>query len=108
MKDTIYLTVDAGGVKKMTKSLPYMQRGEYPIKLEVEVSKDAFRNPTITRKVVVNDWREGIDIQDVDFKETFITEDEAKMVRQQRLAKMRQILEAQGFVVSAPEVDAAA
>lgn len=103
MIDVIYLTVDQHGVKKMTKSLPYLQKGEFPVKIEVEVKPEAFRNPVLTKKVVVEDWREGIDIQDVDFKETFITPKEAEVIKAQRLERMQEILSKQGYTVIRPE-----
>lgn len=103
MKQTIYLYVDEYGVNRMTKNLGQVGRNEIPIKLDLEVEESAFREPVITKKVVVNDWREGVDIADINFKETFITEEEAAKVRQMRLEKMREILKQQGYEVTAPE-----
>lgn len=103
MIEIIYLRVDRSGIRGMTKSLPQLRRGEIPVKLELVVEDDAFRTPVIEKRVVVEDWREGIDIADVDFKETLITEDEAKLIREQRLARMKQVLEAQGYEITKPE-----
>jgi hypothetical protein len=100
MKDVIYLAVDRSGVKRMTKGLPSLYKGEIPIKLTLDVEETAFREPVIEKHVTVGDWREGVDIADVEFKETTITEDEAKMIKEQRLLRMQKILEAQGYTVS--------
>jgi len=102
MKDTIYLVISRNKVERMTKNLPQLYIGEYPVKLEVEVAETAFRNPTITRKVEINDWREGIDLADVEFKESFITPEEADVIKAKRLEKMKEILEGQGYYVTAP------
>lgn len=103
MRQVIYLYVDKWGVNRMTKSLGAVKRGEIPIKLELEVSEDAFREPVIEKKVVIEDWRQGVDIADVDFKETFITEEESAAIRQMRLDKMQEILQQQGYKVTKSE-----
>ncbi len=103
MNEIIYLVVDRYNVKRMTKNLPSLNRGEIPIKLELVVEETAFRNPVIEKRVVVEDWRQGVDIADVDFKETTITEEEAELIRERRLEKMRGILEAQGYKITQPE-----
>lgn len=100
MTETIYLTVDRTGVKRMTKNLPSLYKGEIPIKLTLHVEETAFREPVIEKHVTVEDWREGVDIADVEFKETTITEAEAKMIKEQRLERMQQVLESQGYTVS--------
>jgi hypothetical protein len=100
VKQTIYLYADTYGVNRMTKSLGQVRRGEIPIELEVTVEETAFREPVLRRQVVINDWREGVDIADIDFKETFITEEEAAVIRQMRMDKMAEILQAQGYTVS--------
>src|SRR4051812_30928589 len=100
MKDTIYLVVDQRGVQRMTKNMPSLYKGEIPIKLSLTVEATAFREPVIEKQVVVEDWREGIDIADVEFKETTITEDEAKLIREQRLQRMAEVLAAQGYHVT--------
>lgn len=100
MVETIYLYADKWGINRMTKNLGQVKRGEIPIKLELEVAEDAFREPVIEKKVVIEDWRQGVDIADVDFKETFITEEEAEAIRQMRLEKMSEILKSQGYTVA--------
>lgn len=107
MREIIFLVVSRQKVEKMTKSLPSLRRGEIPVKLVIEVAETAFREPVIERLVRIDDWREGIDISDVDFKETFITEDEAAHIRQQRLEKMAAMLAEHGYVVTQKEPDAA-
>lgn len=103
MTETIYLYADKWGINRMTKNLGQVKRGEIPIKLELEVSEQAFREPVIEKKVVIEDWRQGVDIADVDFKETFITEEEAEQIRKMRLDKMSDILKSQGFNVTKVE-----
>jgi hypothetical protein len=100
MKETIYLRVSPSRVEGMTKRLPDLQRGEIPVKLVIEVDAGAFREPVIERHVKITDWREGIDIADLDLRESVITEAEAQMIRDRRLAQMRQILEDHGFEVT--------
>lgn len=105
MIQTIYLYADEWGINRMSKNLGQVKRGEIPIKLEIEVSETAFREPIIEKKVVIEDWRQGVDIADVDFKETFITEDEAAKIREMRFEKMSEILTKQGFVVTKPGME---
>lgn len=99
MEEIIYLTADRSGIKRFTKNLPSLNRGEIPIKLIITIEDTAFRNPVIEKRVHVEDWRQGVDIADVDFKETLITEEEAALIREQRLDKMRQVLQQQGYTV---------
>lgn len=103
MKEVIYLVVSRYKVERMTKNLPTLSRGEIPVKLEFEVNEKAFLEPVISKKVYIEDWRDGIDIADVEFKESIITEEEAAMIRDRRLEKMKGILETQGYQVTKPE-----
>lgn len=99
MKDVIYLTVNTSGVQSMRKSYTGCKKGEIVVKLHVEVDEEAFTPPTVEQYVVVNDWDKGVDIEDVKFEEQWITEEEAEMVRQGRIEKMKGILESQGYSV---------
>lgn len=103
MKDTVYLIVSRRGVQRMTKNLPSTARDEVPVRVKVEMEESAFRTPVIEKEVYIDDWREGIDMADVDFKGGAITEEEAQIIRDQRLAKMREILTTQGYTVVPPE-----
>jgi hypothetical protein len=103
MKEVIYLVISRYKVERMTKNLHALGRGEIPVKVVVEVEETAFRTPVIEKKVYVEDWREGIDIVDIDFKETAITPEEAEVIKQRRLETMRGILEHQGYTVTKPE-----
>lgn len=87
----------------MTKGLPAVSHDEIPVKLNLDIDPKAFRTPVIERSVSIVDWREGIDIEDVQFKGQFITEEEAEVIKQRRLAKMREILEGQGYKIVTPE-----
>jgi hypothetical protein len=103
MKEIIYLRVSPYKVEGMTKNLPNLNRGEIPVKLIVEVDEKAFREPVIEQKVTIVDWRQGIDIADVQLKESIITDKEAEMIRTQRLERMKQILQDQGYKIEPPE-----
>jgi hypothetical protein len=100
MKEVIYLSVDSYGVNRMTKNLPTLKRGEIPVKLILTVDDTAFHEPVIVKEVVIEDWRQGVDIADVEFKEAVITEEEAALIRGRRLEKMRDVLEQQGYTVT--------
>lgn len=103
MRETIYLYATQYGVSsRITKSLGDVKRGEIPIKLDLIIEDTAFREPVIEKQVTVEDWRQGVDIADVDFKETFITPDEAESIRQMRFEKMSEILSKQGYQVTPP------
>ena len=103
MKEVIYLVVDQRGVQNMRKTLPEVRRGEIPVKLTINVPPEAFSPPTLSQEITVNDWRQGIELSDVEFKHDIITPEEAEVIRQRRLEKMRSILEGQGFTVTEPE-----
>lgn len=100
MKDTIYLTVARNGVQSMRKSYQGAPRGQAVIKLNVTVDENAFKPPILEQSVVVSDWSDNIDMEDVKFERNIITEEEAQVVKQRRLEKMREILEAQGYTVT--------
>ena len=104
MKEVIYLSVSRQGVSKMTKNLPQLGRGEIPVKLIIEVADGAFGSPVLEQHVKVVDWRQGIDIADVRMTEATITQAEAELIRAQRLAAMRAVLEGQGYIITPPEV----
>ena len=92
-------------VQRMTKNLPSLYKSEIPIKVKLTVEPTAFREPVIEKSIVVEDWRAGVDITDVEFKETTITEEEAWLIREQRLKRMAEVLEAQGYVASTADGD---
>jgi hypothetical protein len=100
MRETIFLVVSRHHVERMTKTLPSLKRGEIPVKVIVTVDDTAFREPVIERKVDIVDWRDGIEISDLDLKESFITEEEAALIRKRRLEKMRELMEANGYEVT--------
>jgi hypothetical protein len=100
--ETIYLILNQHGVARMTKRLPPVGRDEVPVKLHVRIDPNAFQTPVLERTVEIVDWRGGVDLEDVQFTGTFITEEEANIIRARRLAKMREILEGQGYSVSHP------
>jgi hypothetical protein len=103
MKEVIYLVVSRNKVERMTKNLPAIGRGEVPVKVTVTIEDKAFRTPVIEKEVYIDDWREGVDMADVEFRESVITKEEAEIIRQKRLAKMQEILEAQGYQITKPE-----
>ncbi len=103
MKDTIYLIVGRNKVEGYRKTVPNYGKNQIPLKLDIEVEDKAFNTPVIEKKVYINDWKEGIDIEDVNFETNFITEEEAELIRQRRLEKMKHILEQQGYQIKTPE-----
>lgn len=103
MDEIIYLTVSRKKVEKMTKTLPEMRKGEIPIKLTVKVNDKAFGRPVVEQQIYVDDWTKGIDLEDVEFRKNVITDEEAQMIREKRLQKMKTILENQGYKIEEPE-----
>lgn len=103
MKETIYLLANRNGVQAMRKTLPDTRRGEVVVKLNLSLPDDAFKPPMLVQDVVVEDWRQGIDMADVEFRQAVITPEEAQMIRDKRLAKMQEILEGQGYEVKKPD-----
>jgi L-ascorbate metabolism protein UlaG (beta-lactamase superfamily) len=102
MRETVYLVVSRHKVERMTKNLPELKRGEIPVKVIVTVADSAFREPVIVREIEVVDWRDGIEVGDLELKESFITEEEAQIIRERRLKKMAELLEANGYAVIEP------
>lgn len=105
MRQVLYLRVDRRGVQGMTKSLPNLYKDEIIVKLNLEVNDKAFGVPTVEQNVVVNDWASDIDVQDVQFKQSVITKEEAELIRERRLERMREILTEQGYTITPPETE---
>lgn len=103
MRQTIYLRVDRRGVQGMTKSMPSLYKDEIIVKVNLEVNDKAFGAPTVEQDVVVNDWSSDIDVQDVEFNQNIITQEEANMIRERRLERMKEILETQGYEITKKE-----
>lgn len=105
MKDTIYLILDRNGVKGLRKSLVDVKRGEVCAKFNITMPDTAFRPSVLEQNVAIDEWHNGIDIEDVKFEKHVITEEEAEVIRQARLQKMAAILESQGFTITKEEDD---
>lgn len=105
MKDTIYLVISRNGVQSMRKSLPDCKRGEIAVRVHIEVSQESFAPPVIEQRIVIQDPYQGIDLADVHFTGSVITEAEAEMIRRQRLQKAAEILTANGYNVTEPGSD---
>jgi len=103
MKDVIYLTVTRNKVEKMTKNIPYLRKGEYVMRVEVTVDDDAYTEPMVTKEVHVDNWRQGIDVSDVEFSEPYITEEEAETIRANREAALIESLKAKGYKIEKVE-----
>lgn len=103
MKDTIYLIVARNGVQGYRKSPVAVSRGEALVKINIEMPTDAFTPPTLEQTVVINSWSNGIDMEDVQFNNNIITEEEASLVRVKRVEKMKTILESQGYTITKEE-----
>ena len=87
----------------MNKNLPSIYKGEIIVKLTVNVAEKCFGTATIPQEIFIEDWRDGIDMQDVQFKKNLITKEEAEIIKQKRLDKMKEILEEQGFTITKPD-----
>jgi hypothetical protein len=101
MKEIIYLVASRGGVgSTVRKNLPTnLGRGEVPIKVTVEIAPDAFAPPVIEQSILIENPYKGIDLEDVHFNGSIITESEAEVIRQRRLEKAAEILKANGYNV---------
>ena len=99
MKDVIYLVVNRNKVDRMTKTLPNLYKGEYVVRVAVTVDDDAFNEPTISKEIHVENWRQGIDVSDVDFSEPYITEEEATIIRERREAQLIEALKLKGYKI---------
>lgn len=101
MEDVIYLVMDQAGVRRMTKSPPDTKRGEMFTRLEITVAPSAFRPPVLTRKVVITDWREGMDLPDPQIRDGWITEEEAAVIRAKREQALVGMVRDLGYDVTA-------
>lgn len=101
MKEVIFLRVSKNKVEGMTKNLPYVQRGEIPVKLIIEVKDDAFKEPVIEKQVTIEDPLAGTDVAaDVEFRGSVITEDEAKKIKAMRIERMAEVLRSEGYEIT--------
>jgi hypothetical protein len=99
-RDTIYLVISPRKVERMTKTVPEMRHGEIVVKLVVEVPPGRFRTPTVERRIVIEDWADGTELGDLELRRDFITEAEAKLIVERRLAQMAEILRERGYSVT--------
>lgn len=101
MKEVIFLTASRHGVSStVRKNLPTnLSRGEVPIKVTVNIADDAFAPPVIEQAINIENPYKGIDLEDVHFNGSVITEAEAELIRQKRLEKAANILKANGYTV---------
>lgn len=107
MKEVIYLVASRAGVgSTVRKNLPTnLNRGEVPIKVTVEIAPDAFAPPVTEQAISIQNPYRGIDLEDVHFNGSIITEAEAEIVRQRRLEKAAEILRANGYEVAKESAD---
>lgn len=103
MKDTCFLILTRSGIsdmKKTPRSIENLRKGEIPVKLKVTMDDSHFGPPYIEKEIMVEPWDKGIEIKDVHFETDFVTEEEAEMIRKQRIENARAMLEKQGYKVS--------
>lgn len=100
MRETIWLVVSPSRVERMTKKPPSVNRGEIAVKVNLEVPLKSFRPPVIERTLLIEDWRDGTELEDVHLRNDVITEEEAKLIVERRLARMAEILRERGYSVS--------
>lgn len=103
MKQTIFLIVTHVGVDRMVKNLPRLNKGEYPVKVNVQIDDQAFRTPMVEKEIHVTDWLEGLSIGDVELSQPYITEKEAEQIRAQRRAEQIDQLKSLGYKIEPPE-----
>ena len=106
MTDTIYLILSPSKVERMVKTekaATSLYKDEIPVKVTIEVPDENWKRPYLEKRIVVNRWDKGIDVEDVHFENDFVTEQEAQMIREKRLEKMKEILEGQGYKVDREE-----
>ncbi len=100
MQDVIYLVVTPRKIERMTKSMPDTRRGEIVVKVMVEVPSGAFGPPVLEQRIVVEDWQQGIALDDLDLSSGIITQEEAALIRERRLMQMARVLADNGYVVT--------
>lgn len=103
MKDTVYLIINPKKVDRMVKTsnaANSLYKNEIAVKLNVKVPDTNWNPPFLEKEIEINRWDEGIDIQDVDFKGQYVTDEEAEKIREHRLQKMKAVLESQGYTVN--------
>lgn len=100
MKDTVFLVITPRKVDRMAKTVPSTRADEIVVKLIVEVPPGRFRTPTVERHVIIEDWTDGTELGDLDLRQSFITEAEAKLIVERRLARMAEVLREHGYLVS--------
>jgi hypothetical protein len=103
MRDTIWLVISPERVEKMTKSPPDTTRGRIAVKVLVTVPASAFQPPVLQKELHVEDWRDGTELGDLDLRQDVITQAEADMIVQRRIARMADILRERGAVVTWPD-----
>lgn len=106
MTDIIYLICDQNKVVRMVKtprSALDLYKGEIPIKVNIEVPDTNWKPPFLEKDIVVDRWDDKIDVNDIKFEGDFVTTEEAQMIRDLRLQRMKEILEEQGFKVERNE-----
>ncbi len=103
MKDTIYLIVNRWKVERMTKNVPQLKKGDYVCRVDVTVKEDAFTEPMLVKEVTVENWREGVDVSDIEFSEPYITEEEATIIRERREKALIESLKAKGYKIEKVE-----
>lgn len=100
MQDVIYLVVTPRRVERMTKSMPSTFKGEIVVKVVVEVPSGAFGPPVLEQRIVVEDWQQGIVLDDLDLRNGIIIQEEAPLIRERRLMQMARVLADNGYVVT--------
>lgn len=102
LKDIVYMVLSRDGYKYGRKNLPDVKRGQIIVKLNIEVEDECFGQPVLEQRVYVENWQKGIDINDIEVNQNIITGEEAEMIRNERLEKMKHILEEQGYSIINP------
>ena len=102
MREVIWLVISPRRVERMTKNPPDVNRGEIAVKVTVEVPAKSFRPPVVERTLLIEDWRDGTELEDLHLRNDVITAAEAEQIVQRRLDRMAQILRERGAEVTWP------
>lgn len=100
MREVIWLVITPDRVDRMTKRAPGVHRGEIAVKVTVEVPRTAFRPPVVERTLLIEDWRDGTELEDVRLAKDVITEAEAEEIIRQRLTRYANVLRERGATVT--------
>jgi hypothetical protein len=103
-KQVIWLVMDEYGVDRMTKRMPAsLGKAEHAVKAEIEWDPRALRPPVLETRITIQDWRQGLDVGDIEFRQLTLTATEAEGIRQRRREAMVEQMRELGYTVTPPD-----